>query len=155
MSNPIYNEINREGFETEVGYKLSDEEWNGLIHQIEKFIENAQPEQHEVDDFVVDLAYALKEQPVSNDTTTLEEKNYIGASVLIKYEDGETIEGYISFEEFPEDAPEDDYILPLAGIRDDEVMLYMEYPEFLKLIKTAKGEDFVIESYQLVSPKCS
>lgn len=81
--------------------------------------------------------------------------DYIGASVLVKYEDGGTLEGYISFEEFPDDAPEDDYILPLAGIRDDEVLFYMDYPEFLKLVKTAKGEDFAIESYQLITAKCS
>jgi hypothetical protein len=56
-----YNEINREGFEYEIGYKVSDEEWNAIIHQIEKFIENAEPEQHEVDSYVVELAYALKE----------------------------------------------------------------------------------------------
>jgi hypothetical protein len=56
-----YNEINREGFEYEIGYKVSDEEWNAIIHQIEKFIENAEPEQQEVDSYVVELAYALKE----------------------------------------------------------------------------------------------
>lgn len=51
-----YNEINREGFELEVDRRLSDKEWNEFLREVDKFVENANPTQEEVDDFVVSLA---------------------------------------------------------------------------------------------------
>ena len=81
----------------------------------------------------------------------------IGAFVQVEYEDGDTLQGYISFEDFPENAPEDDYILPLSGIRDDQVMFYIDYPEFIKMIETidiTPDIGFVIKEYKLITSTC-
>lgn len=51
-----YNEINREGLETEIGRPLSIEEWDNFQREVSKFIENANPTQDEVNDFVMQLS---------------------------------------------------------------------------------------------------
>jgi hypothetical protein len=51
-----YTEINREGFELEVDRRLSDKEWNEFLREVDKFVENANPTQEDLDDFVVSLA---------------------------------------------------------------------------------------------------
>ena len=51
-----YNEIDREGLEDEIGRKLSEEEWEEFLYQCDKFVDNAEPTQEEMDDFIVALA---------------------------------------------------------------------------------------------------
>lgn len=55
-----YNEINREGLESEVGRQLTTEEWNNFQREVDKFVENANPTQDEVNDFVMQLAGETK-----------------------------------------------------------------------------------------------
>lgn len=83
--------------------------------------------------------------------------NYIGAEVTVQYTDApeELMVGYISFEQVPDDV-DDNYVLPLAGLRDDEVMFYMTYSEFLKLLDNpdTSNEDFKIINHALVTETC-
>ena len=96
-----------------------------------------------------------KEQPVSNDTTT-QEAELIGVLVTIRWRDsGDISENlYISIEEFPEGAPEDDYILPKAQIRDDQVFQYYELIELAETLENDDNPDYEILDWEIITENC-
>ena len=77
----------------------------------------------------------------------------IGAVVKIRWNDTqEIVEGfYFSFEKFPEDADED-YVLPLAKIKDHQVFMYCSIDDFANLVKN--GDEFTILDYVVITPEC-
>lgn len=79
--------------------------------------------------------------------------NPIGAVVKIRWNDTqEIVEGfYFSFEEFPEGADED-YVLPLAKIKDNQVFMYCSIDDFANLVKN--GDEFTILDYVVITPEC-
>ena len=84
------------------------------------------------------------------------DQDIIGAMVKLKWLDsGETHEQlFISFEEFPEGAPEDDYILPKALIRDDQVFTYSTLEEFAEVVEKNSHPEFEVIEFVLVTDQC-
>ena len=97
-----------------------------------------------------------KATPMSNDTTDYKDEDIIGIVATIRWrESGEVNEGfYISVEEFPEDAPEDDYILPKAQIRDDQVFQYYNIIELAETIANNDNPDYEILDFLVITEKC-
>jgi hypothetical protein len=94
-----------------------------------------------------------KEMPMSNDT---QEAELIGVFATIRWRDsGDISENlYISVEEFPEGAPEDDYILPKAQIRDDQVFQYFDVIELAETIANNDNPDYEILDFEIVTENC-
>jgi len=81
----------------------------------------------------------------------------IGAMAKIRWSGEEKIAGeyFFSFEEFPEGADEDTFVLPLAKILDQQVFMYCnDEAQFLKMAGNTGVGDFDIVSYVLITPPC-
>lgn len=84
--------------------------------------------------------------------------NPIGAMATIRW-NGDTElseDNYISFEQFPEGADPDEFVLPLAQIPDHKVFAYYnDLDQFLKIAKNpVPGADYEIVDFVLITQTC-
>lgn len=96
-----------------------------------------------------------KATPMSNDTTDYKDEDIIGAVATIRWRDsGDITEGqYISLEEVPDDVT-DEYILPKAQIRDDQVFQYFGVIDFAELVYNNDHPDFELVDFILITENC-
>jgi hypothetical protein len=86
----------------------------------------------------------------------VKEEDIIGIIATIRWRDsGDISENlYISVEEFPEGAPEDDYILPKAQIRDDQVFQYCNIFELAEALAYNENPDYEILDWEIITENC-
>lgn len=82
----------------------------------------------------------------------------IGAVATIRWTKSNEINKgyYFSFEDFPQGADPDTYILPLAKIADEQVFMYCTEADIVKWsAEDVALDEFEILEYVMITPECS